>query len=162
MSENGEIYTAGKNLHCRQHWRHGQIPPLLTVQNVCKGQQQFNYMYLPGARPIFQMSLKNPWTVISRRITQELRVPVGRGAQMIDTFFQKPRNAEGHSLQLEWFWKNEHEPTISDVTCWFKLKRWWAISLSFCNAPRSSPWLNLHLPPVPWAVGKSKENRLWK
>merc|ERR1719370_502241 len=28
------------------------------------------------------------------------RLPVGRGAQMIDTFFQKPRNDEGHSLQL--------------------------------------------------------------
>ena len=28
-NENGEIYSAGKNLHCRRHWRHGQIPPLV-------------------------------------------------------------------------------------------------------------------------------------
>ena len=28
MSENGEIYTAGKILYCRRQWRHGQIPPL--------------------------------------------------------------------------------------------------------------------------------------
>ena len=29
MSENGEIYTAGKNFHYRRQWRHWQIPPLL-------------------------------------------------------------------------------------------------------------------------------------
>ena len=31
MSENGEIYTAGKILHCRRHWRDGQIPPLHLI-----------------------------------------------------------------------------------------------------------------------------------
>ena len=28
MSENGEIYTAGKILRCRRQWEHGLIPPL--------------------------------------------------------------------------------------------------------------------------------------
>ena len=40
------------------------------AQKVCKGHQQFDYMYLSVARSIFQTSLKYPWTVISSRMTQ--------------------------------------------------------------------------------------------